>query len=89
MFLEKYYVYMLWEVFRVFPERSYEKHTEMREVINEWISDFASNMFCQFPGNEFDSFMIKLLEHTLDEKFLLQLKDTMLAKFNVRDAQEF
>lgn len=89
MFLEKYYVYMLWEIFEVFPERSFQKYQEMKEVITEWIPDYKDNMFRKFPGNEFDDFMIKLLEHSLTEPDLLQLKNQMLAKFGATDAQEF
>lgn len=89
MFLEKYYVYMLWEIFETFPELSYKKYLEMKETILKLIPDFAQNIYRQFPGNEFDSFMIKLLEHNLSEDALLQLKDTMLEKFGVKDAQDF
>jgi glycosyltransferase involved in cell wall biosynthesis len=89
MFLERYYVYMLWEVFTEFPERSYEKYLEMKEVITEWIPDFRDNPFRKLPGNEFDNLMIKLLEHNLNEKQLCSLRDNMIEKFMVSDAQQF
>jgi glycosyltransferase involved in cell wall biosynthesis len=89
MFLERYYVYMLWEVFTEFPERSYEVYLEMKLTISQWIPDFHDNPFRKLPGNEFDNVMIKLLEHDLDEAQLCGLRDNMLEKFKVADAHDF
>lgn len=88
-FLERYYVYMLWEVFEQFPERSFSVYKEMKAVIEDAIPDYKGNPYRKMPGNEFDDFMIKLLEHDLSEAALLQLRDQMLTKFGARDAQEF
>lgn len=89
MFLEQYYVYMLWKIFEQFPERAYENYMEMKTTILEFVPEFKENPLRKYPGNEFDDFMIKLLEHDLDESAFLQLRDEMLAKFDVRDVQEF
>ena len=89
MFLEKYYVYMLWEVFEEFPDKSFEVYLQMKKVINEYIPDYKNNLYRLLPGNEFDNIMIKLLEHDLDEGQLIQLRNQMLEKFRASDARDF
>jgi hypothetical protein len=89
MFLEKYYVYMLWEIFEQFPEISYEMYLEMKKTILEWIPDYRENPYRKLPGNEFDDVMIKLLDYDMTESQLCQLRDHMLETFHAADAQEF
>lgn len=80
MFLEKYYVYMLWEVFKEFPERSYSCYLQMKETIYELIPDYKTNPYRSFEGNEFDHVMLNLLDYPLDEKTFLDLRDEMMKK---------
>ena len=82
MFLEKYYIYMLWEVFQEFPERSYACYLEMKETVHALVPDYKSNPFRLLDGNAFDNIMLKLLDHALDEATLLNLRDDMLAKWS-------
>lgn len=85
MFLEKYYVYMLWEVFQQFPERSYSCYLQMRETIQELVPDYTTNPFRSLEGNAFDNVMLKLLDYSLDEKTFLGLRDEMLAKWGKQE----
>jgi glycosyltransferase involved in cell wall biosynthesis len=89
MFLERYYVYMLWEVFEVFPERSYEVYQEMKQTILQWLPDYKTNSFRKLSGNEFDDVMLKLLDYDMSEQQLCQLRNQMLDKFGATDAQDF
>jgi hypothetical protein len=81
MFLEKYYIYMLWEVFKEFPKRSYSCYLEMKETVLALVPDYKTNPFRNWESNQFDNVMLKLLDYPLDEKTLLELRDDMLAKF--------
>lgn len=81
MFLEKYYVYMLWEVFQEFPEQSYDYFIEMRETILNEVPDYKTNPFRALPSNGFDDVMLCMLDEPLDEPTLLELRDELLMKF--------
>lgn len=81
MFLEKYYIYMLWEVFNQFEELSYPCYIQMREQVLTLIPDYAGNPYRSWESNAFDSFMLKLLDTKLDEESLLSIKDKLLKKF--------
>lgn len=81
MFLEKYYVYMLWEVFQEFPERSYTCYLQMKETVYELVPDYKSNPFRKWESNAFDDVMLKLLDYPLDENTFLGLRDEMLKKW--------
>ena len=81
MFLEKYYVYMLWEVFEEFPERSYTCYLQMQETVRELVPDYKTNPYRKWDSNAFDDMMLKLLDYTFDEGTFLGLKDELLKKF--------
>lgn len=81
LFLEKYYVYMLWEVFQEFPERSYSCYLLMQETVQELVPDYKNNPYRTWESNAFDNLMLNLLDHALDEKTFLELRDEMLAKW--------
>lgn len=89
MFLEKYYVYMLWEVFTEFPERSYSCFLQMQEVIRQYVPDYKTNPFRRWECNQFDDFMLKLLDYDLPEHDFIKLKDTMMEKIRPGDALDF
>lgn len=89
LFLEKYYVYMLWEVFEQFPDRAYKTYMEMKETILQWVPDYKTNPYRKMEGNEFDDMMLNLLDHNLNQQQLEELRDYMLAKIHATDAQEF
>lgn len=80
MFLEKYYVYMLWEVFREFPERSYPCYLQMQETVHELVPDYKNNPFRKWESNAFDNVMLNLLDYPLGEKDFLGLRDELLKK---------
>lgn len=89
LFLERYYVYMLWECFEQFPEKAYDTYLEMKEVIKQWVPSYGSNPYRKLPGNEFDDFMLKLLDYDMDRVRLNEVRETMLQSIGVKDAQEF
>ena len=89
LFLERYYVYMLWEVFEQFPERAYDTYCEMKKVIEEWVPEYRSNSYRKLPGNEFDDLMLKLLDYPMDENQFEAIRIQMLNKIQAQDAQEF
>lgn len=80
MFLEKYYVYMLWEVFHQFPERSYPCYLQMQETVRKLVPDYKENPYRKWESNQFDSVMLNLLDHNLNEEQFLSLRDEMLKK---------
>lgn len=81
MFLEKYYVYMLWEVFKQFPERSYDCYLEMQETVLREVPDYKTNPFRKWESNTFDDFMLKLLDYPFNEQEFLGLRDEIIRKF--------
>lgn len=82
MFLEKYYIYMLWEIFQEFPERSYDYYLEMRETILSEIPDYKTNPFRFWESNAFDNLMLNFLNYELDRDTLENFRDELLIKFN-------
>lgn len=80
MFLEKYYVYMLWEVFHEFPERSYPCYLQMQQTVRELVPDYKTNPYRKLESNQFDNVMLNLLEHDLNEAQLIGLRDDMIQK---------
>lgn len=89
LFLERYYVYMLWELFQEFPERAYDIYIEMKETIKEWIPDYKTNPYRKWDGNEFDDMMLKLLDYNMDRIQFENIRNQMLNKIRSRDAQDF
>lgn len=83
MFLEKYYVYMLLEVFEEFPERSYPCYVMMQETVHELVPDYKNNPFRKWESNAFDNVMLNLLDYPLSEKDFLGLRDELLKKLGL------
>ena len=88
MFLEKYYVYMLWEIFQEFPDRSYEYYIEMRENILSEVPDYKTNPFRFWESNAFDNLMLNFLNHEFDKTTLENLRDELLVKFDKAPASK-
>jgi hypothetical protein len=82
MFLEKYYIYMLWEIFNQFPEMSYQAYRAMREVVLETVPDYKDNPYRKWESNSFDNLMLKLLDKPLSAGALEKLRLQMIEKFN-------
>ena len=89
LFLERYYVYMLWEVFEQFPERAYNVYNEMRDVIQQWVPDYRTNPYRKMEGNEFDDLMLKLLDYNMNIDEFEKIRKHMLTTIRVSDAQDF
>lgn len=80
MFLEKYYVYMLWEVFHEFPQRSYSCFLQMQKTIKNVCPDYQKNPYRQWESNQFDNVMLKMLDYNMDEETFLGLQKDMMKK---------
>lgn len=89
MFLERYYVYMLWEAFEEFPERAYATYLEMKETIYELVPDYKTNPYRKYPGNEFDDVMLKLLDHDMNAEEFERIRIHMLNQIKAKSSQEF
>lgn len=83
LFLEKYYVYMLYEIFHKFSELSYPIYKEMRKTILDTVPDYRYNSYRLISGNEFDNIMLKLLDSNLNESQLTKLANNIIQKFNI------
>ena len=81
MFLEKYYVYMMWEIFQEFPEQAYDRYLEMRETILYEVPDYKSNPYRKWESNAFDDIMLSFLDHEFDKETFESLRDEILIKF--------
>lgn len=83
MFLKNYYIYMLWEVFHRFPEKSFEIYSEAKANILDWIPGYQTSPYRSMPGYEFENLMLKLLDMNLDEAGLERVRLDMIKKINV------
>ena len=68
---------MIWEIFEVFPEQAYSYYLQMKQTIQEFVPDYRTNPFRKMEQNQADDVILKLLDHDLSEKQLLQLKDQL------------
>ena len=82
MFLEKYYIYMLWEVFHEFPDLSYTCFLQMQNTVKELAPNYRDNPYRLWESNKFDNLMLKLLDYQLDETSFLKVRTDLLAKLN-------
>lgn len=89
MFLEQYYVYMLWKVFEQFPERSYSVYLEMKHTIQEWVPDYKTNPYRNWECNQFDNVMLKLLDYNLTEEQFEKMRKQFLDTIQPVDIQQF
>lgn len=89
MFLEQYYVYMLWKVFEQFPEQSYKVYLEMKQTIQKWIPGYRTNPYRSWEGNQFDDVMLKLLDYNLTEEQFEGMRQHFLESIHPTDAQQF
>ena len=81
MFLEKYFVYMLWEIFQEFPEESYEYFLQMRQTVLSEVPDYKENPYRKLENNAFDDLMLSFLDHEFDKNTFESLRDEILVKF--------
>ena len=67
MFLEKYYIYMLWDIWDMAKDQAYDCYIQMREVISQMVPDYGSNPFRKLESNRLDDFLLKLLDYSLSQ----------------------
>ncbi|MBR1598343.1 MAG: glycosyltransferase family 2 protein [Lachnospiraceae bacterium] len=84
MFLEKYYVYMIWDIWDVFTDQAYDYYLEMKTTIVELIPDYKSNPFRQLPFNKMDDMLLKLLEYPLSQEEFENLMEKLWKQQNMK-----
>lgn len=89
MFLEQYYVYMLWKVFQQFPERAYGVYLEMKQTIQKMVPDYRTNPYRKWECNQFDDVMLKLLDYDLNAEQFDQMRKRFVESVQPEDAQDF
>ncbi|MGN0496565.1 MAG: glycosyltransferase family 2 protein [Lachnospiraceae bacterium] len=80
MFLEKYYIYMLWEIFEAFPQHAYECYQQMKMVVKEMVPDYQTNPFRFLKRNQPDNIILKLIDIDLSEQDLFDIKNKLFLK---------
>lgn len=83
LFLKNYYIYMLWEVFHVFPERSYELYCKLKKNIKDWIPDYKNHPYRFLEGFEFENIMLKLLDFDMNEQDFEKIRKDIVNKINM------
>lgn len=68
MFLEKYYIYMIWDIWDVFPEKAYSYYQQMKQTILELVPDYQSNPFRKLEGNQLDDVILRLIDYPLEKE---------------------
>lgn len=89
MFLEQYYVYMLWKVFEQFPQQAYTVYLEMKDTIKKWVPDYKMNPYRKWECNRFDNVMLKLLDYDLTAEQFEKMRQQFLESIRPMDAQQF
>ena len=89
MFLEQYYVYILWKVFEQFPKQAYTVYLEMKDIILEWVPDYKNNPYRNWECNQFDDVMLKLLDYDLTAEQFERMRLQFLETIQPVDAQQF
>lgn len=78
MFLEKYYIYMIWDIWDIAKEESYSCYLQIKSVVQQLIPDYSKNPYRKLECNQLDDFLLKLLEYELSkeqfEEFMEKLK---------------
>lgn len=78
-FIEKFYVYMLWEVFTYFPERSWVYYKELKAVLTELVPNYKENKYIDWEQSNFDCIMLRLAAADLDESALMQMRKEIVS----------
>lgn len=89
MFLEQYYVYMLWKVFEQFPERAYMVYLEMKAIILKYVPNYKNNSYRNWECNQFDNVMLKLLDYNLSKDQFEKMRMQFMNTIKPEDAQQF
>jgi hypothetical protein len=78
MFLEKYYVYMIWDIWDIVPDQAYDWYVQLKETVQKLVPDYGNNPFRQLASNQLDDFILKLLDYPLQrsqfDSLIQQLK---------------
>lgn len=67
MFLEKYYIYMIWDIWDIFPEKAYDYYLQMKETILQLVPDYKRNPYQNMENNHLDRVILKLLDYPLSK----------------------
>ena len=80
LFLEKYYIYMLIEVFEEFPDRAYSIFLKMQKTIRKYVPDYKIHPYRTWEINQMDDTMLHLLDYDLSEGQFASLKERLMKK---------
>lgn len=83
LFLKNYYIYMLWEVFHVFPERAYDIYCKLKKNVKEWVPDYKNHPYRYLEGFEFENIMLKLVDIDMDEQEFEKIRRDLVQKINM------
>lgn len=81
MFLEKFYVYMLWEVFQEFPEQSYDFYCKLKNMVVTLLPHYKENPYQFLEANATDAFMLRLIEKDISADALEEIRCKLLQAF--------
>ncbi|MGN0154401.1 MAG: glycosyltransferase family 2 protein [Lachnospiraceae bacterium] len=79
MFLEKYYIYMIWDIWDIFPEQAYDYYLEMKKMILQLVPDYKTNPYRELESNRMDHVILKLIEYPLTK---VEFEDLMKQLWN-------
>lgn len=68
MFMEKYYVYMIWDIWELFPEEAYTCYLNMKEDVKKIVPDYGQNPFRSLPENKMDDVILRLIDMPLSRE---------------------
>lgn len=68
MFIEKYYVYMIWDLWDVFQEQAYDYYMEMKKNVKKIVPNYKNNPFRIRQENKMDDAILKLIDMPLSKE---------------------
>ena len=77
MFMEKYYVYMIWDIWELLQEQTYDYYLEMKKAVKEIVPDYRNNPFRNLSENKMDNIILKLIDMSLSKKEFEEIMDKL------------
>lgn len=85
LFLENIYVYLLWEIMQEYPEQAYAYYCRLKAIILECGVEYRNNSYAEAEGNEFDRFMLKLLDYDFTQEQFEGVRRDMVTKIHMHN----
>ncbi len=74
MFIEKYYIYMIWDIWDIAQEDTYDCYQQLKNVMKQLVPGYKNNIYRGWKCNQLDDFILKLAELDLTKQ---QFEDLM------------